>query len=88
MLCQLMEAGKAGRLAVLVCGDMIVSLSTGGVLSVLAQLWHTDLWSVHSGDTGGGEVRRILSEVFWSIECHGKSLSSSYSQTMSTFLEW
>ena len=67
MLCQLVEARKVERLAVLVCADAIVSLSTGGVLPVLAQQWHTDLWRVHSGDTGGGNVPRILSEVFWSI---------------------
>ena len=57
-----------------------MSLSTGGVLPVLAQQWHTDLWRVHSGDIGGGEFPRIFSEVFWSTEHQGnnlKSLSSS-----------
>ena len=76
MLCQLMEARKVGRLAVLVCADVIcVSLSTGSVLPVLAQQWHTDLWRVHSGDTGGGNVPRILCEVFWSIQCQGNKVS-------------
>ena len=50
-------------IAMLLGADMIVSLSTGGVLPVLAQQWHTDLWRIHSGDTGGGEIRRVLSEV-------------------------
>ena len=39
MLCQLMEAGKAGRLAVLVCGDMIVCLS---LQEVCYQYWPSD----------------------------------------------
>ena len=80
MLCQLEEARKVGRLAVLVFADVIVPLFTGGVLPVLAHQWHTDLWRVHSGDAGGGNVPRILSEVFWSIECQGNSLSSSMKQ--------
>ena len=63
-----------------VCRCDCVSLSTGGVLPLLAQQWHTDLWRVHSGGTGGGEFPRILSEVFWSIECQVKSLSSSTEQ--------
>ena len=71
-----------------VCRYNCVCLSTGGVLPVLAQQWHTHLWRVHSGDTGGEDVQSILFEVFWSTQCQGKSLLFSNNQTMYTLLEW
>ena len=74
MFCQFMEASKEGENSYAVvcrCDHDCVSFHRR-CAAVLAQQWHTDLLRAHSGDTGGG---RILSGVFWSIQCHSKSPS-------------
>ena len=63
-----------------VCVCVCVCVSTGGMLPVLAQQWHPDLWRVHSGATGRGESGWILSENIWSVQSQGKpSLTTSES---------
>ena len=92
MLCQLMEARKVGRLAVLVCADVIVCLS---LQEVCYQYWPS------SGTQTYGEfTAEILGEEMFQGFCvrsfgvlnakvrPSHPVWSSELETMSTLLEW
>ena len=92
MLCQLMEARKVGRLAVLVCPDVIVCLS---LQEVCYQYWTS------SGTQTYGEftVEMLGEENFqgFSLRSFGvlnakvspsHPVLNSELETMSTLLEW
>ena len=92
MLCQLMEAGKVSRLAVLVCADVIVCLS---LQEVCYQYWPSD-----GTQTYGEFTVDILGEEKFegfSLRSFGvlnakvspsHPVLSSELETMSTLLEW
>ena len=41
-----------------------LSSYSGGVLPILAQQWITEVWGVHSGDSGGGGTAGLCAEDF------------------------
>ena len=80
MLCQLTEARKVETLAVLVCADVIVCLSLQEVCYHYWPSGSTQTYGEFTVEVLGEENFQGFSQVFWSIEYQGKSLSSSTEQ--------
>ena len=51
---------------------------SGGVLPVLAQQWITEVWGVHSGDSGGGGTAGLCVEDFKCSACQGQNTAKLY----------
>ena len=51
---------------------------SGGVLPVLAQQWITEVWGVHSGDSGGGGTAGLCTEDFKCSAPQGQNTAKLY----------
>ena len=62
----------------LVCVCHSLSSYSGGVLPILAQQWITEVWGVHSGDSGGGGTAGLCVEDFKCSACQGQNMDKLY----------
>ena len=61
---------------------------SGGVLPILAQQWITEVWGVHSGDSGGGGTAGLCVEDFKCSACQGQSRAYALRYTITEYISF
>ena len=68
-----------------VCVCHSLSSYSGGVLPILAQQWITEVWGVHSGDSGGGGTAGLCVEDVKSSAPKGQSTGYALRYTITEY---
>ena len=68
-----------------VCTFHALFYHSGGVLPILAQQWITEVWGVHSGDSGGGGTAGLCAEDFKCPACQSQSRAYALRYTITEY---